>query len=279
MNIKEFKKEVKRIVLSILIVLIVLFLSVNNFVLAIPGGAQLSEYRSERGIPRAPNSIPAIAGNVTELEISGTSITRSWQGYFGNVSGTITLDDANNHTLYNWSLASPEGEVYATNGTVVSWTNIQCFNFTAAGTDVSDSAECNETLVGGTTSLCGKNLTQLEEEFGIEWDDVDGVNETFNFTYGTDTHDLFYTGYNEFSAGECTFTRLFGDSGQGENNEFEEVLLWDPDQNNTIFAALLEEDDVLGFDDTPKDFEMIVLENGHGTDTATTEYYFYIEIE
>ncbi len=263
-----------------LIICIVGLILLSTYTIATPNGAILDEKRSERGESTSADEHAAIAGNVTELDISGTSITQSWQGYFGNVSGIITLDDASNNTLYNWSLASPEGEVYATNGTVVTWTNIQCFNLSAVGLQNTDSAVCNETLAGGTTSLCGKNATELEEEFGLVTTNVDGVDETFNHTWSVSKngHDLFYVGNYEFSAGECTYTTIFGDTGEGVDGEFEEVLLWDPDQNNTIFTALIE-NDALGFDNTPKDFQMMVLENGHGTDTSTTNYWFYVEIE
>ena len=71
-------------------------------------------------------------------------------------------------------------------------------------------------------------------------------------------------------------TQVFNASGSGFDNVFEEVLL--SDGTNTVFAALLEED-MSGFDGSSHDFQMMVLENGHGTDTDTTPYFFYIELE
>ena len=65
-------------------------------------------------------STKAEAGNVTELNISATVVTRGWQGYYGNVSGTITLDDGLNNTMYSWALADPEGEVYASRNNSIS---------------------------------------------------------------------------------------------------------------------------------------------------------------
>ena len=82
--------------------------------------------------------------------------------------------------------------------------------------------------------------------------------------------------------GECYHTRLYNhEPGQtpSADNYFEEVLLWDPDKNNTVFTSLLEEADTWGFTNNTYDFEMIVLENGHGTDTSTTTYYFYVELQ
>ena len=79
-------------------------------------------------------SIPASAGNVTKLTLVGTSVTQTWQGFYGNITGTITLDDASNYTFYDWSLAEPQGEIYATNATVSDWSTAHCFNFSNNGT-------------------------------------------------------------------------------------------------------------------------------------------------
>ncbi len=257
--------------LLVLCLVTAMLFSVTNVMAVVPYGATITEEKSETAPADSPGSDEAIAGNVTELTIFGYSTTQSWQGYFGNVSGTIQLADANDNVMYNWSLASPEGEVYAANQSV-TWTHIQCFNFTADGTFADDSAQA------GATSLYGMNLSQLESLFDIAPDDVDGVDETFSLI-GPGTHDLFYTNNLEFSEGECRNTRIYSDAGKGENDKFEEVLLYDPDNKIVVFTSILDEEDVAGFDDAYHDFEMLVLENGHGTDTQTTTYYFYVELE
>ncbi|MBM3200559.1 hypothetical protein FJZ53_06480 [Candidatus Woesearchaeota archaeon] len=245
----------------------------NKITGAVPFGATPSEVRSETSIAPAPSPIGAIAGNVTEVIISGYSVTQSWQGYMGNVTGVITLEDSSNYTMYNWNVTNPQGEVYAANNSV-TWTNIQCFNLTATGTDGS----CDQTATAGGMNLCGKNASVLEIEFGMNPTDVDGVDETFNMTQGSDQHDVFYTGSHMFDSGECAFARMFGSTGEAANNQWEEVLLWDPNGNNTVFTALLEQD-LLGFDARNHDFQMMVLENGRLGDTSATNYYFYIEVE
>jgi len=208
-----------------------------------PFGANVTNLSSTRAIPDDPMGIPAIAGNVTELSIFGYSLTQSWQGYFGNVSGTIMLADSNDNVMYNWSLASPNGEIYATNSSNVDWSGIQCYD------------EAN-------------NMTFFESMFGIEPNDADGINETFNLN----NHPEFVTNSILFAAGTCDNTKLFDSNGIGT---FDEVLL--TDGSNLIFTSLLLED-ANGFDNVPHDFEMIVLEDGHGTDIATTTYYFWVEL-
>ncbi len=257
----------------ILLVIGLVFLVVNfNFVLAVrPSGATvdpLGNYTADQD-PAASHA--AVAGNVTELNIEGFTVTQSWQGYYGNVTGTIQLGSGDSSVMYNWSLTSPEGEIYASTNDSLEWANIQCFNFTATGTYDDDSSQ------RGDTSYFGTNLTQLESTFNIGSDDVDGVNETFTLS-GVDTHNEFFTNNLQFSEGECMSTRIFSNAGVGEDDKFEEVLLYDPDTRSIVFTALLNEDE-FGFDGARHDFEMLVLEDGHQTDTVATPYYFYLELQ
>ncbi len=257
--------------IKILFIIFLAFLLNISLILAVePFGANVVNLTSSRATPDNATGIPAIAGNVTELSITGFSTTQSWQGYFGNVSGTIQLADSSDNIMYNWSLASPEGEIYASTNDSIAWDYVQCLNFDSDGTYSDDRVNA------GGTSAHGTNLSILESMFNIKWDDVDGVNETFTLL-GTG-HNTFYTNNLEFSEGECRNTQVFSNAGQGEDNKFEEVLLYEPTTYSVIFASLLNED-VFGFDNNPHDFEMLVLENGHLTDTSTTTYYFWVELE
>ena len=70
---------------------------------------------------------------------------------------------------------------------------------------------------------------------------------------------------------------------QGTN--FANMLIYEPTGNSLIFAAYIENDeagnttDINGFDSTTTDFQMLVLEDGHGNNTAVTTYYFWLELE
>ncbi len=218
-----------------------------------PFGANYTGEVTSTASPDEPQAMPAQAGNVTQLNIFGYTTTQSWQGYYGNVSGTIQLADSGDKVLYNWSLASPEGEVYASvNGSgEIAWGNVACFDM--------------------------DNHLALETLYNISTDDMDGVNETFSTG---NNHDPFYTAGTFFSTGTCASTQIFDASGKGNDNNFEEVLLTDASSAiQVIFASLLEEKDIQGFDGEYYDFEMLVLENGHGTDTSATPYYFYVELQ
>jgi hypothetical protein len=216
----------------------------------------------------------AYAGNVSEITVDGFSTTQAWQGYFGNVSGVVQLADGNGKVMYNWSLASPTGEVYASTNNTVYWQYLQCFNFTATGShDVTN----DKAAFAGGQSQNGTNLTALEVRFNMSLEDVDGINETFIYRGGTG-HAAFQANSLSFSAGECPSTRVFDNVGYGVQGEFEEALMWEPESSAVIFASLLEQDNT-GFDAGTHDFEMLVPENGHLGDTTPIRYYFYLEIQ
>jgi hypothetical protein len=260
-------------ILTLAFALLFIILSFSVYALDPTGAAISNEVTS-----RAPNdtamSHEAQAGNVTFFDIYGVSTTQTWQGYYGNVTGTIQLADANDKAMYNWSLASPEGEIYASTNATISWSNVQCLNFTANGQGQDESG------LGGTVNMNGTNLSTLESMFNIQPDDVDGVSETFTLLHGgIGEHDRFFTASNEFSEGECISTRVFSSAGTGESDKFEEVLLYEPVTASVIFTSLLEEQTVAGFDNSSYDFEMLVLEDGHGTDVDTTSYFFFVELE
>ena len=241
---------------------VVLSIFLFSFVSAVePFGANVINLSSTRADPDSSGNTTAIAGNVTELAISGYSVTQSWQGYFGNVSGTIMLADNNDNVMYNWSLASPEGEIYASTNDTILWANVKCLE-----------------------AERGTYFEGLEEEFGIASDDVDGVNETFSLA-GTHengfglVHDLFYTNNIEFTAGECASTHIFAANQNATDSTFQEVLMYETSTSSVIFASILDQESPLGFDGRAHDFEMLVLENGHLTDITTTTYYFWVELE
>ena len=249
--------------------LIFLTLSLTYLSLAAPNGASVTPGASERLSSGQASNHSALAGNITELTIfAGGSDSQTWQGYYGNVSGGLTLGDASDNVLYNWSVVTPSGEVYASTNESIDWANIQCFNFTATGTYSDESGN------GGTTNLYGTNATTFENEYNINSTDMDGINETFS----TNNHDLFYTSNMEFSANECKSLQLFTNQSTQEDGSFEETILYEPVSKSVIFSAILE-NSKQGFNNKPVDFQMIVPEDGHGSDTATTPYFFFIEIE
>ena len=233
-------EKMKKAILAVFV--IGMFVFATGFALAVNGASTVTEENTGRMASPNPDNHAAIAGNVTELSIVSDSVTQTWQGYYGNVSGTIQLADGSSNVMYNWSATNPTGEVLASVNSTVDWASIACATI--------------------------PNMNTLETQYNIEADAVDGVTETFSLGTGGN-HNIAGTALNN-----CPSINVFNDTGASGSN-FEEILLWDGDA--AVFAAILEQD-ALGFDGNSHDFEMLVLEDGHGTDTDTTDYYFYVEL-
>jgi hypothetical protein len=210
-------------------------------------GADVTHIKTEMtNVSSTAGNHSAYAGNVTELTLDAVGVTQSWQGYFGNVTGVIGLSDGSGNILYNWSVSSPNGEVYATRAFDVNFVTISC----------------------ATTSQISSEENFINQSSG----DSDSVSNTFN----KKSHPGFYVGGVEILGNSCNSTNLY-DSGGAQTTEFYEVLLADG-ASNMVYTSLLEQD-ATGFDSKTHDFEMIVGEDGHAGDTNPTNYYFYVELQ
>jgi len=215
--------------------------------------------------------VNAKAGNVTEVNIFDERSTWNWAGFYGNVSGLITLDDGNNNTMYDWPVIHPTGEVYASNGSTVTWADIACIQLTE-----------DTSAAGARTPF---NASSIEQDFHINTTTVDGLDETFNWTYANTTG--FWVGAVHINNNDtCAMTHTYindapqaGSSSVHDSARYQEVLL--TDNISIIFTTLLEDNEDgfrTGVD--KHDFQMIVLEDGtYGYEDTTTPYYFYVELE
>jgi hypothetical protein len=224
-----------------------------NMAIAWPSGAEtITEQSSERMPYQTADSTEAQAGNISEVTISGVTISRHFAGFYGNVSGTIVLSDANNNTMYDWSVTSPTGQVYAVRSGTVQWDDVTCAQVTHKETE--------------DTVFLGMNISYLA--------DRDSVNRTF---INTTNHPTFYVGSTEITNHTCHAANTYVNSGS-QTSSFFEILLYDFTNSNMVYTTILEED-VNGFDNNAHDFQILLAEPGDGTDTSTTTYWFYLEIE
>jgi len=225
-------------------VLMVLFASI--LVTGAPQGTQIVSNVTETAPVGTIGSQNTTGGSFTTLVLNTTTQTPRWKAYVGNVSGSFTLDDAASNTIYDWSATTFTGEVYASRSNAVNWGAIEC----AQDTQI-------------TTEQTALNMTTVQ---------VDNINKTFNNTI----HTAFFIGSTYFANSTCRAIATYvNDSAQtpDENADFQVVLL--DDTSNLVFAAIVEQD-VLGFDNAPYDFQMIVPESDQ--QTTPNIYYFYTEL-
>ncbi|MFH1770583.1 MAG: hypothetical protein ABH828_03425 [archaeon] len=197
----------------------------------------------------------AEAGNITALSLSSVGPTTHWQGFYGEISAEIVLEDAVGNTMYNWSEAEPQGEIYATVGTTITWADVTCIN--SAG-DVTKATE--ETL------------------HDIPAADGDGIDETF---VSTTLHPDFQIAETTITG--CNTTWTFVSDGP-QTTSFPEFLLEDDTNDHAVYGTMIENktegstSDPVGFDGSTHDFQLMVPENGTGNNAVLTTYYFYVAL-
>jgi len=201
---------------------------------------------SSMNISNDASIIYAEADNVTELAFDAQTVTKTWQGYYGNVVGNVTLSDTNSHSLYNWELVSPNGEIYATRSPSVNWETVRC-----------------------------ANLVELQAEntvLGVSEAADDSVTNTFR---NASSFNKFYTGTIQINSSQNCYATHLNDNSGIQSEHYAELLL--SDSTLMIYTTLLDPN-AIGFDGNKYNFEMLVGQNGHTGDTTPTMYYFYIEI-
>ncbi len=137
-----------------------------------PTGATDTEGTPETKGEGTAGNVVSEGGNITEVNLSGATQTTHWQGFWGQVIGAITLDDASDNTLYNWSIGTMSGNIYISNkSSGISWSS--CTNVSASW--------CNN-IVGTGDDSCTNTFDDSTKTFTIAGNSIPGVNitQTFN---------------------------------------------------------------------------------------------------
>jgi hypothetical protein len=202
-----------------------------------------TERRAENLMPEV---IAAQRGNISSITIMGELTTSSWQGYYGNITGKITLGTIESKIIYEWNITETSGQIYAARTPNVKWYNIECANTT--------------------------ELSDEDTYLGIDSSHGESIYNTF---FNTTSFSPFSVGNISINSSQnCYATNLYNASGI-QNEFFSEVLL--SDSSKMIYTAIIN-NDVSGFDSRTHDFEIIVAERGKD-DYIPTTYYFFAEIK
>jgi len=227
---------------------IVLLLSC--IVSAAPAGPTLTYVSNSTKAASSSNRSFDEKGTITVMTVSLDQQDFKWKAYVGNISGALVLDDANSKSIYDWSLSSVTGEIYATRQSAsVSWAVIDCAN--------QSVVDAEQSALGMTSSM------------------RDSINSTFNNT----VHTSFLVGTLNISASSCRATATYiNDSAQAvsESAYFQEVLLKDNSTGSLIYASLISNDHQSYNDVDFFDFQMILAENE--SSSVPINYYFYAEL-
>jgi hypothetical protein len=213
-------------------------------VLGGPNGVTFTVTSNSTMTLSSPGNHSSIAGNLTQISVDAEVVSQFWQGYYGRITGEISLKNSQGHVFYDWNSTIPDGEVYASRASDVNFVSIHCATLSEINSEES-------------------SLGQISSE-------PESVSNTFN----KKNHPAFYTGNSPFNSNDCNSTNIFVNSLPQLTN-FYEVIMSD-NASNIIYTSILE-NSISGFDSNPHDFQMLVSEDGKGN-TITTLYYFYIEL-
>lgn len=195
-------------------------------------------------------------GEISFLELNATVQNTRWKAFVGNVSGMLTLDDASGSTIFDWTLTTITGRIYATrNSSYIDWTSINCSNITH--------------LIAEDSALV---LTSADDNITKTFNA--SYNNTQNFT-ASGNHSEFYAGTKLIYESTCPVLKTYVNNASQEGS-FEEIALYDG--VSMVYATILE-NDTIGYNTERYDFQMIVPENGSSSFTSSTAYYIYAEID
>ncbi len=243
--------------LSLVLILIIAFLTIVNLTIsATPEGPTVTvvsnstkpaNSSSQVNITGGAN-LNTSGGYIFAINLNTLQTNARWKAYYGNVTGTLTLDDAAGSTIYRWPVtATLLGNVYATrSATTVTWASIAC-----------------------------ASVAQIEtENFAINHSNPnDNITQTFNST----NHTSFTIAGTTLSNCRSTSTYV-NDNPQNQtyNDTFPEIVAYD---GTSIVYATRIETNKNNYATAPADFQILLPENGLANWASSIAYYFYVELQ
>jgi hypothetical protein len=211
-----------------------------------PSGATITSASSVTSANASPSFRSDARSTITTMLLNSVQQSSRWKAYVGNVTGSLTLDNPLNYTIYSWDLTSLTGQVYASRFGNLTWSSVSC---APAGL-----------------------ITNESTFFSMTNSHPDKINSTFNWSI----HKTFSVGTNTITTNTCNSTVTYmNDTRQVPTtaSPFQEVLT--QDANGYLVYMTDISDNTQGYDNTTYDFQMIVPEAVSG---GATSYYFYAEL-
>jgi hypothetical protein len=276
MKIKDKNASTIPFILFLLGMLIIMILPVKG----VPGGPTITVLGNTTSsidegtlVNSSINGTISPGGYIFKSLVNITNQNLKWKAYIGNVTGTFTLDDALDNTIYSWSITTVSGEVYATRSSGnINWTGINC-------TWISDGR------YNATDGFENSNRTPEHDE-NVALSHT-GADDNITATFTNTNHSSVSIGSQVLGKNECFTVQTYQSNSEqafadSDNANFTQLILYDGAYNTTngdiVYASLLEQDNT-AFDSTKTvDFQMILPEDATDGYTGSTGYYFYVEL-
>lgn len=167
-------------------------------------------------------TIGAQGGNATTLNATTETQTVTWQGFYGEVAGNMSLGNTANDILYSWTNTT-NGTIYLSRKQSINFANITAVN----------TCTVDEAITGNGS---------------------DRVNNTFRPSNNSE----FIVGGTIIAPGTACAMNTFVNNAS-QSSLFEEIILTD-DGATPIYTTQIEEN-AAGFDGQPHDWQALVPSN------------------
>jgi hypothetical protein len=211
-------------------------------------------------------------GYIHTINIYEKQPTFKWIGVVGNITGKFALQDVDGFALYDWSISTVTGEVYATrHAEIPAWESIGCANIANITNEeswlnhtIAYSARADEDSLTRTFTSSGANFNPFYVGQDVQIVDEAscyGVNLNRN-----DTHASIGMNWTEVMLTDGT---LYDTSRGGSQRYITKMTYASLIQNRT-----------LGYrNDSSYDFQMLLPQSGlEGQGIGNIAYYFYVEL-
>lgn len=239
-------KFIKFCLFFVILVAIALILK-SGFVNADPAGATINSNSSASTPVYAPGSLTNPGGSINTVVFDVVQQNDKWKAYIGNITGSLTLDDGNGFTIFQWAMAAGDitGEVYAARSNSVDWSIINCSNVT--------TVENEDSAIGFTGAS------------------IDNINRTFNESI----HNTIVSAGRTIPANSCRATATYvNDTKQDQSTaDFQEILF--ASGTDLVYVAPINQGTGGYRDNVTVDFQLLVADD---VSQVVTTYYFYVEI-
>ncbi len=239
------KKNIGFITFALIIAAIIVAVRIDA---ATPAGASVQHLGNSTMAPTAPGNRTDAKGTINVIALDVLQQNDKWKAYVGNVSGKLTLDDAQSYTIYDWSIVgSVVGTVFATRNSTVVWSKINCSNLTY----IRDE----QTFLSMTAS----------------------ASDSIENTFSSKNHTPFTVA--DTNVANCSYTSLYvNDTVQPKNSSaaYQEILLYDY-TGAFVYASRVNDNSLNYRGLGTYDFQMIVGEREVVGPLVT--YYFFVELQ
>jgi len=210
---------------SILAILGVLVFG-SGVVLAISGASIVgSEVERGRWSGITAEFVTTEGGNISGVDINGTTLTDRWASYYGNVSGDIILTDSvGTSRVYTWTWTPADGgEVCVSDASAFNWTAVVAGLGSSIDTAMgwgsgADTGTITYTGAGGSITFNGVAPITTADSVTLTG------SSTFDDVVVTDTTELAY----------CTDIDDAGTNYAGEDADYEIMVPTPDDVGDTV---------------------------------------------